>query len=98
MKQRMDIGVFGNSQIECIKNELVIVIPTYSEGDDAFVFKVEYSAQIQLAIVSVLKFRNIGQPLLVKLFSCKITVQDIIGRDFWCGALVLRAFPTDVCF
>jgi hypothetical protein len=74
MKQRVGIRVFGNGQIKGVKYKLVIVATTYGERDNTFVFEVEDCAQIKLGIISVLKFCDVGQPLLVKIFCCKVTV------------------------
>lgn len=98
MKQRAGIGVFGNGQIEGVKNELVIVAPAYGKRDNTFVFKVENGAQIQLGVISALEFRNVGQPFFVKFFSREITAQDVIRRDFRCRMPVLRAFSANDSF
>ena len=91
----MGIRVFGNGQIKGVKYELVIVVAAHSKRDNTFVFKIEDCAQIQLCIISVLKFCDVGQPLLINLFSPKITVQDVLRRNFRGGTLVLRTFPAD---
>jgi len=98
MEQRVGVGVFGDGQIEGVKYELIVVAPAHGERDNASVFEVENCAQIQLCIISVLEFRDVGQPLLVKLFSREITVEDVIRRDFRRRTLVLRTFSTDDSF
>jgi len=82
VKHRVGIRVFGNGQIKGVKYKLVIVVTAYGERDNAFVFEVQDCAQIQLCIISILKFCDVGQPLLVELFSLEITVQNIFRRCY----------------
>lgn len=95
MKQRVNIRVFRNGQIKGVKYELVIVASPHGERDNASVFEVEDCAQIQFFIISVLEFCDVGQPLLVKLFCCEITVQNILRRNFRGRTPVLRTLPAD---
>lgn len=95
MKYRVGIREFGNSQIKGVKYELVIVITAQGVRDDTFILKVEDRTQIQLCIIAILKFCDICQPLFVKLFSRKITVQNVLRCNFRRRTLVLRTFPAD---
>lgn len=65
VKQRVSIRVFGNGQIKGVKCQLVIVAAAHGERDNPFVFEVEDCTQIELGIISILKFCDVGQPLLV---------------------------------
>lgn len=95
MKQRVSIGVFRNGQIKGFKHELVIVASSHGERDNASVFEVKDCAQIQFFIISVLEFCDVGQPFLVKLFCCEITVQNILRCNFRSRPLVLRTLSAD---
>ena len=74
VKQWVSIRVFRNGQIKGVKYEMVIVASPHGERDNASIFEVEDCAQIQFFIISVLEFCDVGQPFLVKLFCCEITV------------------------
>jgi hypothetical protein len=98
MEQRVGVGVFGDGQIEGVKYELVVVAPAHGERDDTLIFEVENGAQIHFCVISIPEFRDIGQPLLIKLCSREITVQNVLRRDFRRGTQVLRAFSADDSF
>lgn len=70
----MDGGVKG------VKNKLVIIAVTYGIGNNTLIFEIENCAEVQLAIISILKLRNIREPLLIEPFGGKIVVQDILRR------------------
>lgn len=103
MEQRVSVRVFGNGQIKGVECELVVVASPHGERNNASVFEVENCAQIQLFIISVLEFCDVGQPLFVSLFRRKITVQNVLRRNFrlerwYCGRFLrMTAFkPTSL--
>jgi len=95
VKQRFRIRILLDSKVKCVKDQLVVIARTYRKRYDAIVLKIKDCAEVEFLTITVLHLSHIGQPLLIKLFSGKVSVQNIFCCDFRSRASISRSLSSD---
>lgn len=81
VEQRTCVRVLLHRKGEGLEDQFVVVAMSEHEGDDAVVPKVQDRAQVRLPVDAVLKLRDIGEPLLVRLLGREFSAQDVLRGD-----------------
>ena len=84
VKQGMCVWIGPNSFIKGLVNKGIIVVFAQGVGHDASVTKIQDGTEVELMhgqSFIPFEFGHIGQPLLVRLFSVKLPVQNILSKE-----------------
>lgn|GEM_PF-1286238 len=83
-------------KIKGVKYQLIVVASADGKGNNISPFEIENSAEIQLlAAAAVLHFRHIGEPLLIRLLGCEVSIKDVFCSYLRRGTLVFRILATN---
>ncbi|XOQ26517.1 MAG: hypothetical protein ACFWTM_09435 [Mitsuokella multacida] len=80
--------------VKGIKDQGIVIVVAKHECHNAMAVEIKDGTQIefvQIFSVSILKLRDIGQPLFLWGICMKITVENIFCRIFWVGSAACAA-------
>lgn len=94
MKDGMCIGMKSYGLVKGLKDQGIVIVVAKHKCYNAMSIEIENGTQIefvQIFSVSILKLRDIGQPLFPGGICMKITVENIFCRIFWVGSAMCAA-------